>query len=154
METLKKIMAQLQAFIRKHLIPIGTLVTILCCIYLYLKVVSNGQDMGNNFTLKSEIISLRDTVIGTTKTAYLYDSVNKIGIFIHPLKYKDTYTYQRVVSQLKMVKNRASAHSKVIDYFIINLYYFILIQTVFMVIVCLLGLVISKKGGGIPVMTY
>lgn len=134
--------------LKTNILVVAVFIAATFSIYTYMSVIKYGKSSSMDFSDKRNYISIKDTVINKVATAYLYDSVNKIAILINPIKYKDTYTFNRIVSQLTMVKNRIAAHDKVIDYFIINLYYFIIIQSIFMVLVCVLGLIISKKGWG------
>lgn len=147
-DPLKKIFTSIVDFTKKHVIVVSTILTAFMCMYLYVMVLSYGKTASRNFNHKINVIFVKDTIINNNRYTYLYDAFNKTSMIVNPKKTIDIYSFSRIVSQLKEVRQREFMHNRAIDYFIINLYYCIVIQTIFMVLVCILGLIISKKGWG------
>lgn len=135
-------------FIKKYDLLVSTIVIILICMGSYSIMIRGGQKASEKFSDKTNYFTLNDTIIKGQKTVYIYDNINQLSVIVQPIKYNDTYTFNRILSQLNTIKYRAMAHNKAIDYFIIHLYYFITIQIIFMIIVVILGAIISKKGWG------
>ena len=148
LETYKKIFTVTINFIKNNILVVGTLFAVIFCLFFYLSALNYGKESSKNFSTKKESIIIKDTTINNKIYIYLYDIDNKTVMVVNPKKSDDVYLFTRIVSQLKVVKQRAHSHSKATDYFIINLYYFIIIQTIFMIFVSVCGLIISRTGWG------
>lgn len=135
-------------YIKKNILLISTFSIVIILLLSYLIMTNYGNKVSQKYATKYKYFTITDTIINNTKTVYIYDNIDQLGIVVNPIKYNDIYTFNRIISQLNSVKYRLVSHNTAIDYFIIQLYYFITFQIIFMIIVLILGLIISKKGWG------
>ncbi len=135
-------------FIKKRFVLVSAIILILMLFIFHFITIRMAETKSDKLSGDKNILTLKDTSINSEKTVVIYDKVSNARYIVNPKKNEDKYTLNRIFNQLKIIRKRADSHDKTIDFFIANLYYFIILQTIFMIVCLILGLIISKKGWG------